>query len=33
MYHIDRDLLKIQIAFTGDNVILNGQAETKVGRK
>ncbi|WP_017756153.1 nicotinate phosphoribosyltransferase [Calidifontibacillus oryziterrae] len=33
MYGVGSSLLKINIGFTGDNVILNGQPEAKSGRK
>ena len=33
MYGIGSSLLKINIGFTGDNVLLNGRAEAKKGRK
>lgn len=33
MYGIGSSLLKINIGFTGDNVLLNGEAEAKRGRK
>ncbi|MFC4618292.1 nicotinate phosphoribosyltransferase [Camelliibacillus cellulosilyticus] len=33
MYGIGNNLLKINISFTGDNVLLNGRPEAKAGRK
>lgn len=33
MYGVGRNLLNIHIGFTGDNVLLNGEAEAKEGRK
>ncbi|TFB25077.1 nicotinate phosphoribosyltransferase [Filobacillus milosensis] len=33
MYGVGNNLLKINIGFTGDNVILNGEEEAKEGRK
>lgn len=33
MYGIGSSLLKINIGFTGDNVLLNGKPEAKVGRR
>jgi nicotinate phosphoribosyltransferase len=33
MYGIGNSLLKIEIGFTGDNVLLNGKNEAKTGRK
>lgn len=33
MYGVGSKLLKINIGFTGDNVLLNGEEEAKQGRK
>ena len=33
MYGVGRSLLKINIGFTGDNVLLNGTHSAKEGRK
>ena len=32
MYGVGRSLLNINIGFTGDNVMLNGEPEAKAGR-
>ncbi|HET7579897.1 MAG TPA: nicotinate phosphoribosyltransferase [Bacillales bacterium] len=33
MYGVGRSLLEIQIGFTGDNVLLNGEPQAKAGRR
>ena len=33
MYGVGRNLLQINIGFTGDNVLLNGKPQAKEGRK
>lgn len=33
IYGVGSSLLKINIGFTGDNVLLNGEPEAKAGRR